>query len=697
MLRHFFDPSSVAVVGASQNPAKIGYDILNNIVQYHYRGAVYPINPRLQEILGHKAYPDLTSVPSDIDLAVIAVPAPAVSGVLEQCGKKGVDSAVIITAGFKETGPQGAGLEEQLLRQARELGIRVVGPNCLGIIDTGSALNASFAAGMPLPGHIGFFSQSGAMCVAILDWALGENVGFSTFVSLGNKMDISETEIMLSMGENDNTRVILGYLESIDDGPRFMQAARDVSKKKPIIIIKSGTTGAGAKAASSHTGALAGSEHAYRAAFKQSGIIHAESMQALFAYAMAFASQPLPKGPSLVIITNSGGPGILAADACERSSLHLTPTRKETADRLREFLPPTASVYNPIDIIGDATHDRYEKTLDVIVNDEFTHAVLILLTPTAAVEAEDVARGIVRLAKDADKPVMTAFMGEKRVRKARNIFRDHGIPTYDYPEDAVAALNAMLGYRQWLERRERQYRSFEADTDRVRKVFASVVKQHRHDLVESEARQILSAYGFKVPESRISRTTQEAVASASEIGYPVVMKIASPDVLHKSDMGGVKAGLENEAMVEEAFFEITSAIQLRQPRARILGVMVQEMVLQGKEVILGITRDIQFGPMIMFGLGGIYVEVLKDIAFRIAPLSVEEADAVIRDIRSFPLLRGVRGEAPADIEGIRDALLRLSQMAIDFPEIIEADINPLLVRPEGQGAVAVDARITIQE
>jgi acetyl coenzyme A synthetase (ADP forming)-like protein len=697
MLQDFFDPSSVAVVGASQNPAKIGYDILNNIIQYHYGGAVYPINPRAQEILGHKAYPDLASVPSEIDLAVVAVPAPAVKGVLEQCGKKGVDSAVVITAGFKETGPQGARLEEELLMRARELGVRVVGPNCLGIIDTGSALNASFAAGMPLAGHIGFFSQSGAMCVAILDWALGENVGFSTFVSLGNKMDISETEIMLSMGEDENTRVILGYLESIDDGPRFMKAAREVSKKKPVIIIKSGTTGAGAKAASSHTGALAGSEHAYRAAFKQSGIIHAESMQALFGYAMAFASQPLPKGPSLVIITNSGGPGILAADACERSSLHLTPTRKETADRLREFLPPTASVYNPIDIIGDATHERYEKTLDVILKDEFTHAVLILLTPTAAVEAEDVARGIVRLAKDADKPIMTAFMGERRVRGARKIFQDHAIPTYDYPEDAVAALNAMLGYRQWLERPERKYRSFEADTDIVRKVFASVIKQHRHDLVESEARQVLSAYGFRVPESHIARTTQEAVVAASKIGYPVVMKIASPDVLHKSDMGGVRAGLENQTMVEEAFFEITSAIQLRQPRARILGVMVQEMILQGKEVILGITRDIQFGPMIMFGLGGIYVEVLKDIAFRIAPLSVEEADAVIRDIRSFPLLRGVRGEAPADIAGIRDGLLRLSQMAIDFPEIIEADINPLLVRPEGQGAVAVDARITIQE
>jgi acetyl coenzyme A synthetase (ADP forming)-like protein len=685
------------VVGASQNPAKIGYDILNNVARYGYGGAIYPINPRAKEILGHKAYPDLLSVPSEIDLAVVAVPATAVMGVLEQCGNKGVDSVILIAAGFKETGPRGARLEEELATRARELGIRVVGPNCLGIIDTASALNASFAAGMPHGGHIGFFSQSGAMCVAILDWALGENVGFSRFVSLGNKMDVSETEIMLSMEQDENTRVIMGYLESIENGPRFMKVAVQVSKTKPIIIIKSGTTSAGAKAASSHTGALAGSDHAYRAAFKQSGIIQAGSTQALFGYAMAFASQPLPEGPSLAIITNSGGPGILAADACDRSSLHLIPTRKETADRLREFLPPTASLYNPIDIIGDASDERYEKTLEVILKDKLIHAVLILLTPTAAVDSEAVARGIVGLARGAEKPIMTAFMGEKRVRGARKILQNHAIPAYDYPEDAVAAIDAMLSYRRWLEEPERQYQRFEADTGKVRKVFASVAREHRHDLIESEARKVLKAYGFRLPESRIARTTRGAVRAASEIGYPVVMKIASPDVLHKSDIGGVRVGLETDAMIEEAFFYITSNTQLRQPKARILGVMVQEMIPQGKEVILGITRDIQFGPVLMFGLGGIYVEVLRDVAFRIAPLSVEEADAMIRDIRSFPLLRGVRGEAPADIKGIRDALLRLSQIAMDFPEIVEADINPLLVCPEGQGAVAVDARITIQE
>jgi acetyl coenzyme A synthetase (ADP forming)-like protein len=697
MLDHFFNPSSVAVVGASHNPGKIGYDILNNILRYGFRGSVYPINPKAQEILGCPAFSDLMSVPSQIDLAVIALPAPGVISAVEQCGKKKVDSVIIISAGFKEIGPEGARLEQDLAARARDLGVRVVGPNCLGVIDTASALNASFAAGMPLDGHIGFFSQSGAMCVAILDWALGENVGFSRFISLGNKMDLSETQIMLSMERDENTRVILGYLESIDDGPLFMKAARQVSKTKPVIIIKSGTTSAGAKAASSHTGALAGSEHAYNAAFKQSGIIRAESMQSLFGYAMAFANQPLPKGPSLAIITNAGGPGILAADACEKSSLHLSPIRKETADKLRSFLPPTASVYNPVDIIGDAAAERYEKTLDVILRDNSIHSVLILLAPTAAQDPEAVARGIVALAKDSDKPIMTAFMGEKKVRGARRILQDHAIPSYDYPEDAIAALDAMLRYRRTQEQPERQYQHFEADTDSVRRIFATVIGQHRHDLIENEAREVLRAYGFRLPESRIARTTKEAVKTASEIGYPVVMKIASPDVLHKSDMGGVRVRLENDAMVEDAFFDITTSIQLRQPHARILGVMVQEMIPQGKEVILGITRDIQFGPMIMFGLGGIYVEVLKDVAFRIAPVSLEEADAMIREIRAFPLLRGVRGEAPADIKGIREALLRLSQMAMDFPEIIEGDINPLLVCPEGQGAVAVDARMTIQE
>ncbi|MBE9551399.1 MAG: acetate--CoA ligase family protein, partial [Proteobacteria bacterium] len=524
-----------------------------------------------------------------------------------------------------------------------------------------------------------------------------ENIGFSKFVSLGNKTDVTEIDLMKAMAADENTRVILGYLEGIEDGRTFMNVARSVSKKKPVILIKSGTTKAGAKAASSHTGALAGSNTAYNAAFKQCGIIHASSVHELFTYATAFASQPLPKGPNVAIITNSGGPGIIAADACDRSDLQLPSVPRDTVEQLRSFLPKTASFYNPIDIIGDAGAERYEKTLKAIIADHLFHSALILLTPTASVDIEETAKAIVSIAKTTDKPIMTSFMGEKRVRPGRRIFQENGIPSFGYPEDAVAALNAMFGRRHWLDQPEKRYERIDVATSKVRRIFASVTRQRRADLIEIEAREILDAYGFELPRTILANTTKEAVKAASEIGYPVVMKIASPDVLHKSDLGGTRVGLGNERMVEDAFFDITSNVRQRLPNARILGIVVQEMIQGGKEVILGITNDIQFGPMIMFGLGGIYVEVLKDVSFRIVPVSVEEADAMIREIRSFPLLRGVRGESPADLIAIRKSILLLSQMALDFPEIIEADINPLLIRSQGKGAIAVDARFTIQE
>ena len=696
-LDHFFSPKSIAVIGASTKAEKVGHSIVRNILEYDYPGRVYPVNPTADMILGQKAFPDLLSVPDPIDLAIVAVPPEKVLGAIGQCGKKGIDSVIVITSGFKETGGDGSRLEKELAAEIKNAGIRLVGPNCLGVIDTASCLNASFAAGMPFAGHIGFFSQSGALCVAILDWALGENIGFSKFVSLGNKTDVTEIDLMKAMAADENTRVILGYIEGIEDGRTFMNVARSVSKKKPVILIKSGTTKAGAKAASSHTGALAGSNTAYNAAFKQCGIIHASSVHELFTYATAFASQPLPKGPNVAIITNSGGPGIIAADACDRSDLQLPSVPRDTVEQLRSFLPKTASFYNPIDIIGDAGAERYEKTLKAIIADHLFHSVLILLTPTASVDIEETAKAIVSIARTTDKPIMTSFMGEKRVRPGRRIFQENGIPSFGYPEDAVAALNAMFGRRHWLDQPEKRYERIDVATSKVRRIFASVTRQRRADLIEIEAREILDAYGFELPRTILANTTKEAVKAASEIGYPVVMKIASPDVLHKSDLGGTRVGLGNERMVEDAFFDITSNVRQRLPNARILGIVVQEMIQGGKEVILGITNDIQFGPMIMFGLGGIYVEVLKDVSFRIVPVSVEEADAMIREIRSFPLLRGVRGESPADLIAIRKSILLLSQMALDFPEIIEADINPLLIRPQGKGAIAVDARFTIQE
>lgn len=695
MLNNFFNPASIAVVGASRTPGKVGYDILNNIIRYGYQGMVYPINPGSPEILNKKAYPSLIDVPEKIDLAVIVVPSKNVLEVVDQCGAKNIDSAIIITAGFKESGKEGAKLEAELIKTAKKAGVRFIGPNCLGMIDTHSKVNASFAAGMPAKGGIGFFSQSGALCLAVLDRALPDEIGFSKFISMGNKADISDTDIMLALAEDENTKVILGYIEGVGDGCKFMEVAKEVTKKKPIIILKSGITSSGAKAASSHTGALAGREAAFDAAFRQSGVIRAHTINELFNYALAFANQPLPHGPNVAIITNSGGPGILAADACDRSDLKLAPPNKEVVDELRTFLPAAASFYNPIDILGDAGADRYEKAITALLKDEKMNGFIVLLTPTAVVDVDETAMAVINVAGNIDRPVLTSFMGKQRVESGTKNLLRYNVPNYSYPEDAVSSLNAMYRYKVWIDRPEKTYPQLDQFKVKAKHIFEKAAEENKERLTDSEVHDVLMSYGFRVPRSLFARTSEEAVAAAKGIGYPVVMKIVSPQVIHKSDIGGVKVGLESKKAVENAFFDVTTRVRNIMPAAQIYGVMVQEMVRGGKEVIMGITKDPQFGHMIMFGLGGIYVEVLKDIAFRITPLSREDAHEMIRETKTFPLLRGVRGEAEADIEAIEESLLILSRMAMDFPQIIEADINPLLVKKRGEGAVAVDARFSI--
>ncbi|MFH0810492.1 MAG: acetate--CoA ligase [Pseudomonadota bacterium] len=696
MLDHFFSPSSIAVIGASRTPGKVGHDLLKNMVNFGFGGAIYPVNPTTDEVLGLKCYPSVLDITDPVDLAVVVVPPSAVMAAIEQCGEKRIDSVVVITAGFKETGTEGARLERELLKVARSYGVRILGPNCVGLIDSHTRVNASFASGTPLPGGIGFFSQSGALCIAILDWALGANIGFSKFVSLGNKADINETDLIQALAEDDDTKVILGYLEGITDGKRFMAVAKDVVPRKPIIIIKSGVTTAGAKAASSHTGALAGSDRAFEAAFRQTGVIRAKSVAELFNYALAFANQPLPQGPNLAILTNSGGPGIIAADAADRTDLELVTLQKKTTDALRAFLPKMASFYNPVDILGDAPAERYRRALDLVVADEKVDSVLVLLTPTAVVDVKAVATGVAEVAKTSIKPIFASFMGGVGVAEGRRILRDSGVPSYDYPEDAVASLNTMLKQQRWLNRTPDFYPRLEVGRERVAQIMAEARNDGRMRLSEQEAHEVLKAYGFRLPREEMARTTEEAVAAAERIGYPVVMKLISPQVVHKSDVGGVVANVRNADDVRNAFFEMTSNAQrMVSEKLFIAGVLVQEMIRGGKEVILGLSRDMQFGPMVMFGLGGIYVEVLKDVSFRIAPVSREEADKMMREIGAFPLLRGVRGEPPVDFPALREALLRLSQLAVDFPEIIEADINPLLVLGPGQGTVAADARFTI--
>ncbi len=696
MLDKIFHPKSVAVIGASREKGKVGYNVLNNLVKHKFRGDIYPINPHAKTILNKKCYASVLEAPDEIDLAVFTIPAEAVVNVFDQCGQKKVPAAVIITAGFKESGRKGAELEIKLAEKVKQYGIRVVGPNCLGVIDTTSHLNASFAAGMPAPGNIGFFSQSGALGTAILDWALGEDIGFSKFVSLGNKLDIDETDILQEMGEDDKTEVILGYIESVKNGVKFLEAARAVTKKKPVIMIKSGGTEAGARAASSHTGALAGSEKAFSAAFAQSGIIRVSSIEDLFDYARAFSSRRYPKSNRVAIVTNAGGPAIIASDAVEHSTLRMASFEKKTVEALHVSLPPNANFYNPVDLIGDAKDDRYTAALDAVFSDPNVDGVLVIFTHQAMSRPEKVARAVSHYGSD-HKPVLAVFMGGPTVKEGIDILSKASIPHYYYPERAVAAMEAMAHFESWRRRPEPQYRRFEIGKDRVADILAEAVERGQTEIGEYKAREIISAYGFKVPGSVIASNASDAEFVAEKIGFPVVMKIASPDILHKSDIGGVRVGVNSGDAVREAFHEMTARAKRFMPDAELWGISIQEMIQGGKEVIIGMARDSQFGPVVMFGLGGIYVEVLKDVSFRIAPLSVEDTSEMIQGVRSLPLLQGARGEKPIHIDTIAESLLRLSQLVTDFPEIFELDINPLKVFPQGREPVALDARLTLRK
>jgi acetyltransferase len=695
MLDGFFKPSAVAVIGASREEGKVGYSIVDNLVKASFPGSIYPVNPKASEIRGLKCYPDLNAVPDGVELAVLVIPPKACIPALEACAARGIRYAIIISAGFKEVGGEGAEIEKALRSRVRELGIRVVGPNCLGVIDTKSRLNATFAAGMPPMGEIAFLSQSGALCTAILDWAIGNNVGFSKFISLGNKADTSEVDFIETLAADPETRVIIGYIEGVENGQQFMQAARAASKVKPLIIVKSGGTAAGARAASSHTGTLAGSEKAFSAAFRQSGIIRAESIEELFNFARAFATQPLPKGPHLCIVTNAGGPGIIAADAVERSTVKMASLSPETIERLRKALPPVAALYNPVDVIGDAKEDRYQAALEAVAADPGVDGVLALTTPQAMTENDKFAEVVGQTAKRTGKPFFTAFMGEASLEKARVVLRNYGIPQYPYPEPAVKTFEAMVRYRRWRECTPAATREFVVDKGRVALVVLEAHRAGRTQLGEREAREVIAAYGFRLPQNVLARTVDEAVAAATGMGFPVALKIVSPDILHKTDVGGVRLNLPDGDAVARGFQAIDASVRRFFPTAAIQGIAVQEMVVGGKEVILGMTRDPQFGPLLMFGLGGIYVEILKDVAFRVAPIGPDEAEAMIREIRSFPLLRGVRGEKASDLAAIVNALCRMSQLCVDFPEILELDVNPLLVKPAGEGAVAIDARLAL--
>lgn len=696
-LNRFFNPNAVAVVGASSKPGKVGHAILRNLASSGFQGPIYPVNPHADEILGLKCHRSVVEIEGPVDLAVVVVPAPAVVPVMEECGEKGIGGAVVISAGFKEAGPEGLAREHDLGEVARKLGIRVVGPNCLGVMSTGSGLNATFAAGMPNRGNVSLMSQSGALATAIIDWSIQQGIGYSKFVSFGNGVDVGVVDLLRAWEDDEETTVIVAYIEGLPNGPEFIEVARRVSLKKPVIVVKSGSTQAGARAVSSHTGSLAGSEHAYNAAFLQSGVIRAHSMEELFDLAVAFAYQGPPRGRSVGIVTNAGGPGIMATDAADRAGLRLASLEQETVQALREKLPEAANFYNPVDVLGDADAARYRYAAEHLLRDENVDGVIAVLTPQAMTRAKEVAEEVASVAAGSQKPVLACFMGGGAMEEAVEVLNDSRVPVYPYPERAVQALARMAEYQEWLEEPPDEYIRVVPYTGGVRRVFEAARVEGRLDLGEVEAREVLKAYGLRVPESEVARSGEEAAEHAEKIGFPVVMKIVSPDILHKSDIGGVRIGIRDRQEATDAYDLMMLRVRRFMPDADLRGVLVQEMIQGGREVIIGSTRDPQFGPLVMFGLGGIYVEVLKDVSFRVAPVGERHARRMVDEIRSAALLRGARGEKGSDIEAIVNTVLVVSQLVTDFPEILEMDINPLKVGEVGEGAVAVDARITISE
>lgn len=701
-LSSIFYPKTMAIIGASRQQGSVGQALLANIIDSRFQGIVYPVNPQAKGILGIKCYARVMDIPDKLDLAVVIVPSRFVPGILEECGKKKIKGAIVISAGFKEIGGEGIELEKKVQKIIQKYNISLVGPNCLGIMNTDlkSSMNATFGTPMSKEGNIAFISQSGALCAAVLDYAKESNIGFSKFISMGNKAGLTENELLLYLKNDPKTDVILMYLEDLVNGREFMKIAHDITSSptnpKPIIALKAGRTPLGAKAASSHTGSLAGSDRVYDAIFSQCGVLRGETLEELFDYVKAFSSQPLPKGKNVAIITNSGGPGILATDSCIRHGLNIAPLSRNTVKTLKTILPPQASLNNPIDLIAEAQHEHYEAALREILKDKNVHSSIIILTATSFTNVDKIANSIVKTTKKFQKPVLCSFLGVYDVSTGIDILEENGIPSYRFPESAARVLSEMTKFNLWLNRPKTGVKKFSVNKAGAKKIIDSVKKEGRFFLLEHESYEVLKAYQFPLVKSSFARNKTEAENAAQKIGFPVVLKIASPDILHKFDFGGVKLNLKNKNEVREAYQEILKNIKSKKPKAKIRGVLVEEMASQGKEIILGMSRDPQFGPILMFGLGGIYVEVLEDVSFRLAPIRERTADMMIAKTKTHKILEGFRGEPPYDIKAVAECLKRLSQLVTDFEEIKELDINPLFVYERGKGCAIVDARIILE-
>ena len=699
-LKALFEPQSIAVVGASRRPEAVGYAIMKNLMDGGFKGKIFPVNPKAEEILGVKCVPSAADLPESVDLAIFIIPGAAVPAELEACAKKGARAAIVISAGFREIGGAGVKLEREIKRITDQYGIAMLGPNCLGLInsDPKVCMNASFSGHIPKNGKIAFVSQSGALATALMDYACGENIGMSKIISLGNKVDMTELEVLQYLKDDPNTEVIIMYLEDIVKGHEFIEIAReitgDIAKTKPILVIKSGRTAQGAKAASSHTGSLMGSDEVYDAVFTQSGVMRMDSAQEMIDLAIVFANQPLMKGNRVAIVTNAGGPGIMATDACVKFGLQMAEMSPATVAKLKEKLPPTSNFSNPVDVIGDAQHDRYEHALRCVIAEPNVDGVMVLLTPQAMTEAEATAKVIVDVDKESDKTIVTCFMGHSDVDAGVKFLKEHMIPHCSFPEDSARTLAAMNRYQQWLHRSRTGVKHYRVDRQAADEVLQKAMKIEQKFLPINQSMEIFSAYEFPVLPWAFVSTAEDAWEQAVKIGFPVVMKVVSQQIIHKVDVGGVRLNLNSADDVQHAFRDIMAVGE--KLKAKIDGVFMQRMAPKGREVILGMKRDPHFGPILMFGLGGIYVEALKDVTFRVAPIRELSAHDMLRNIRAFKLLEGVRGEPPADLAAIEDCLKRLSQLSCDHPEIDEIDINPLMVYGEGKGAGVIDARIILK-
>jgi 4-hydroxybutyrate---CoA ligase (ADP-forming) len=691
----FLSPKSIAIIGASDKTGSVGRTITSNIMN-GFKGIVFPISPSRPEVFNKKAYKTVLDVPKPIDLAVIVTKNTIVPTVLEECGKKKIKGVIIITAGFKEVDEEGAKLEQRLKDIAKKYKIQVIGPNCLGVmnLDPNTMMNSTFLKITPKSGQIALVSQSGAICAALCEDASAQGIGFSAVVSMGNKAAMSEIDVLNMLANHKQTKVIVMYLEDMGNGQEFLRVCKNITQKlkKPVLVLKSGRSPEGAKAAMSHTGALMGSDEIYDALLKQSGAIRVDTMEELFDYAVAFAKQPLPTKGGLVIVSNAGGPAIISTDACSKNGIKMAKI-ENIRPKIDSVIPPWGSSRNPVDIVGDADFNRFNNVLDKVLAHPNVGSVITMCTPSGTLDYDKLAEVIVAMSKKYKKTMLASLMGLDEGTTNRDILAKGGIPFYTYAEGAIRTLTAMLRFTNWISSPSGKITKFQVNKAAVKKILDKVKKEGRPNLLEEEGQEVLRAYGFPLPKSMLAKTENDAIKIAKKIGYPIVMKIASPQIIHKSDAGGVKVNLTNDKNVKLAFKEIISNAKKYNKKAEIKGVLIVEMVKGGKELIIGSKLESGMGPVIMLGMGGIYVEVLKDVTFKLAPVTDREADDMIASIKMKKILEGVRGEKPSDKTKLSECIQKLSQLVTDFSEIKELDMNPVLVMEKGKGCKILDVRI----